>query len=506
MMVLWVPVALLATITSMLYYYLRKLYSYWGDRNIPCDNPALLFGSLDLSSKKGVSQSMRDLYNKSKKERFYGIWFLHRPSLLINDLDLVKDILVKEFMSFQDHGVYYNQKSDPLSAHLFAIEGAKWRNIRIKMTPTFTSGKMKMMFPTLKKCSDQLRDVLKNSTDEVMEVKDLIGRFSTDVISSVAFGIETNSLKNPNAIFREMGRKIFEPTWTSFIRNFLGFAAPDLARLLEVRSVPKKVADFFTNALKETIHYRETNNVKRNDFLQLLIQLMNKGYVEDADAPDKAEADKQPFTFEDALPEAFIFFVGGFETSSTTMQFILYELALNPDIQDRLRKEILEGLAESGGEMTYENVHNMKYMGQVIEETLRKHPPATFLVRVCTKPYRIPDSDFILEKGASVTIPTYGFQMDEQYFPEPERFDPERFSEEQKAKRNHYAYLPFGEGPRVCIGQRFAMMQVRIALVTVLANFRVSVAEGKTPIPLEYDNKQPILTAKGGMFLRISPL
>lgn len=94
----------------------------------------------------------------------------------------------------------------------------------------------------------------------------------------------------------------------------------------------------------------------------------------------------------------------------------------------------------------------MSYLVIIATEALRKHPPAPFLVRVCTKPYRIPGTDIVLEKGTSITIPNYAFQNDERYFPDPERFDPERFSEEKKSERNHYAYLPFGEGPRVCIG------------------------------------------------------
>jgi cytochrome P450 len=86
-------------------------------------------------------------------------------------------------------------------------------------------------------------------------------------------------------------------------------------------------------------------------------------------------------------------------------------------------------------------------------ETLRKHPPAPILNRECTKNYKIPGTDIFLEKGISTIIPTLGLHHDPKYYPDPERFDPERFSEEEKAKRHHYVYLPFGEGPRICIGE-----------------------------------------------------
>jgi cytochrome P450 family 6 len=92
-------------------------------------------------------------------------------------------------------------------------------------------------------------------------------------------------------------------------------------------------------------------------------------------------------------------------------------------------------------------------------ETLRKYPPVPILNRECTKAYKIPDTDIVLEKGMLSVIPVLALHHDPKYYPEPERFDPERFSEEEKAKRHHYVYLPFGEGPRICIGM-FSMFTV----------------------------------------------
>ena len=86
-------------------------------------------------------------------------------------------------------------------------------------------------------------------------------------------------------------------------------------------------------------------------------------------------------------------------------------------------------------------------------ETLRKYPAVAGLPRKCTRNFKVPDSDLVIEKGTIIGIPTNGLHWDERYFPNPEKFDPERFTEEEKAKRHHYTYLPFGEGPRVCIGK-----------------------------------------------------
>lgn len=119
---------------------------------------------------------------------------------------------------------------------MFSIGGIKWRNLRAKLTPTFTSGKMKMMFPILQECSEELKDLLREPArkGEVVEMKEISARFTTDIISLCAFGIQTNSLKNPDAIFRKMGKKIFEPSIIQSIRAMLLFFVPTFAELIRV--------------------------------------------------------------------------------------------------------------------------------------------------------------------------------------------------------------------------------------------------------------------------------
>ena len=121
-------------------------------------------------------------------------------------------------------------------ANLFSLEGLAWKNLRTKLSPTFTSGKMKLMFPIMVDIGKELIEVLKEpaSAGEVIEVKDYVARFTTDIISSCAFGIEANSLKNPESILRKMGKKLFQPTWETLIRNMLAFVIPDLAKILRV--------------------------------------------------------------------------------------------------------------------------------------------------------------------------------------------------------------------------------------------------------------------------------
>lgn len=355
------------------------------------------------------------------------------------DPDLIKNFLVKDFEHFQDHGFPFDEDVDPLGANLFMLNGDKWKTLRSKLSPTFTSGKLKMMFQTLFECGQELEKYLEEpaKVEGILDVKEVLARFTTDVIASCAFGIQCNCLRNPDAEFRRWGRKMFEPSLNQNLRDLMYFFIPRLAIALRIPNTQPDVSKFFMNVVEETVGYREKNNITRNDFMQLLIQLKNQGYI-DTDNQDNGKGQSHSkLSAKELASQAFMFFGAGFETSATTMSFSLYELALNPDIQDRLRNEIDTVLKKHGGSVTYEGVQEMKYMDKIISETLRKYPPLPILNRECTKTYEIPGTNLILEKGVPVVIPTMAIHYDAQYFPEPEKFDPERFSEEAKSKRHH---------------------------------------------------------------------
>ena len=214
---------------------------------------------------------------------------------------------------------------------------------------------------------------------------------------------------------------------------------------------------------------------------------------------------KREITDEDIISQALLFFFAGFETVSLLMCFMSYELAVNPDVQKRLIEEVDETLEACKGKLTYEALLGMKYLDMVVCETLRKWPNAVALDRICTKPYTIepkyPDEKPVhLENNAVVWFPVFAIHRDPQYYPEPERFDPERFNDENKVNIKPCTYLPFGSGPRNCIGSRFALLETKALFFYVLSHFEVVPVE-KTEIPLVLTKKQFNLTAENGFWL-----
>jgi len=489
-----------------LYIYFKHKFNYWEKKGVLFLKPSFPTGNCRdfVLLRKSFGETYTELYNTLAGNKFGGVYLLHRPQLIIREPDLIKAVLVKDFDHFHDRGFTFDEKIDPLSGNLFLLNGSKWRELRTKLSPTFTSGKMKLMFQTVINCGMEIKEHLKTPADqgEMVEFRDVLAKYSTDIIASCAFGIECNCLKNPDAEFRKWGRRIFETTFDAVVRGMLYFLVPSVPISLGISGTPNDITTFFRTLVHETVKFREKHSINRNDFLQLLIRLKNQESLEPDTSTEEFDGKSAGMTMDELAAQVFIFFIAGFETSSTTMSFCLYELALNPDIQRRVQDEIDSVLQKHDGNITHEAILQMEYLDKTVAETLRKYPPVTVLNRECTKDYPIPGTNVIIEKGTPVIIPVEAIHHDPQYFPEPDRFDPERFSEEAKSGRHRFVYLPFGEGPRICIGMRFGLMQTKVGLISVLSNYEVSVCE-KTSIPLKKDPKQFINIPAAGIWLQI---
>lgn len=267
-----------------------------------------------------------------------------------------------------------------------------------------------------------------------------------------------------------------------------------MSRKLGFKLIPTELSTFFLGSIRQTLDYRIKNKIERNDFFNMMAK-MYQGESKDGNT----------LTFNEIAANCFIFFNAGFETSSSTATFALYHLAINQTIQEKVREEVKSIVKKNDGKMTYEGIKEMKYLQMVVDETLRISGPVGIIVRVASKEYEVPKTKLVIKKGTLTLIPTFAIHNDPDIYPEPSKFDPERFTDENKLKRHPMTFLPFGDGPRNCIGLRFGLMQTKIALVQILLNFRVLPTE-KTPIPLVFEPKSPILTPPNGMWLKLEKL
>lgn len=183
----------LTVLALLLYYIIKRRYSFWQRHGVPFVKPTFPFGNL-----KGVGKEFHfcevaiKFYNENKhRSPFVGIYFFLSPVVLLTDLDLVKSVMAKDFSVFHERRFYHNEKDDPLSAHLFAIDGTKWKNLRTKLTPTFTSGKMKFMFGTVleigERLSERLNAIVNESANQCVEIemKNYWARYTTGELQKI---------------------------------------------------------------------------------------------------------------------------------------------------------------------------------------------------------------------------------------------------------------------------------------------------------------------------------
>lgn len=363
-MLLWLILSVI--FIGLLYFYIKfqLKYRFWQKLNVPHLPPTFPVGNIQEWAKSQhfafVSQK---LHNSLRSFGDYaGTYFISSPMLVVLTPEFAKTVFIRDFQYFTDRGLYSNKKSDPLSGNLFFVDGLEWRMLRQKISPTFTSGKIKMMFHTVLSISDALERQLNNDiqTNESIGIRDLLARFTTDVLGSCGFGIDCNSIENPKSEFREMGKKMFNYSKLKNLKSMLCMLYKKEATRLNIRFNEEDLTDFVIQLVRTTIKYRRDNNVQRNDFMQLMIDL----YKDDND--ETRSLTDEGLTVEDIAAQAFLFFFAGFETSSTTMAFCLYEISMRQDVQDRLRDEIVESYRENGNQFTYDSILSMNYLDQVI--------------------------------------------------------------------------------------------------------------------------------------------
>lgn len=175
-------ITLLLCVPVAIYFYLKYVYSHWERNAIPFLEPSIPFGNLgDVAKQKSAfGIHIYNLYKQSKEYPLLaGIYLFFRPAILLRDADLIKRVLTTDFNSFHDRGTFHNPDLDPLSSHLFNMPGAAWKNLRAKLTPAFTTGKLKSMMPTILVEGENLKKYMQKIADneEVIPMKRLIDRF-----------------------------------------------------------------------------------------------------------------------------------------------------------------------------------------------------------------------------------------------------------------------------------------------------------------------------------------
>ncbi|XP_015119350.1 cytochrome P450 6k1 [Diachasma alloeum] len=490
-----ISVTLISLLPLFLLFWIYANYklNYWSRRGVEqLPNTDLVFGNFKdaVLFRTAPGWHLGNLYRAARKDSpFVGFYIFHKPCLLLRDPEIIKQILIRDFENFSDRHFAGSQQKDSIGMkNLFGLKNPAWKYLRAKITPTLTRGKLKQMFPLMTEIGDNMMHYLKDQKIEedrtrVVDAQELNYKFTTDLIASVALGTQMDSFNYPNEEFSKCVSEFFHG-FKRMVALVTVFFMPELVEKIgsNILFDSKFVRKVFWNAVDE----REKSGSKRGDFIDSLVQLKN--------------GEQNPtyrFEGENLLYQSGTFF-SGFESSSTTTSFTLMELAKNEQYQERARKDILRAIGEHG--WGYEAINDMKYLDQCIAEGVRLHPPVSTIDRFTRDEYRIPGTDVVLESETPIYISLYGLQEDPKFFEDPGVFNPERFREGRQVSE---AYIPFGLGPRMCVGMKVGQLHAKVVLSMILKEYEVY----QSPEDKSYlDPRSTFTAAANGIILHFRKL
>lgn len=526
---------LILIIIILIIYLIKRRFnklSILSRNGIPGPKPNFIFGNIyEYQSLPSVKKHEEWIEKYGKVMGFYNG---EKPTVIVADPELAKKIQIKDFNYFTDrpylrlkHGI---QPNPITSGSVIRSKGKRWKQMRSVLTPTFSASKLKTMTPIIDDSINNLLELIeeKEKLGEEFDIYDMFQCLTTDVIGRTAFGIQTNVLKDPNDKFLQAAKDVFNMKVNKFIFILIiCFPEADLIlyplrRIEEIirHMIGKSPTGLLLDMCKNVINLRKRNpDLRRKDLLQLMLDTKisdeelkamtneqltvsneKENIANDVKVQKTITKKDLNLTDDEIKANAVVFFEAGYETTSTALGFIAHILVNYPEVQEKVREEVQE-LYEREGKLDFNTVTKLEYMECVINETMRIYPPVTtFASRETLSDYKY--NDITIPKGSTVLFPIYYLHHDQDYWEEPEIFDAMRFSSQRRSQIHTSSFQPFGNGPRNCIGMRFALLEIKLTLSKLLLKYRLERGP-KTEIgDLVIDYKILTETPKNGVFVK----
>ncbi|XP_039918854.1 thromboxane-A synthase isoform X2 [Hirundo rustica] len=514
-----VTLALLAVFLVLLYWYSTSAFSKLSRVGIRHPPPLPFIGNL-LFFREGFWESHTKLITEYGP--VCGYYIGRQMFVVVSSPEMIEQILVTDFSNFTNR-TKPNLISKPMLDSILCLRDDRWKYVRSLLTPAFSDTKLKEMTPLINQACDTLLCNLKVYADsgKAFDIQRCYNCFTLDVVGSVAFGTEVDSQKNPDDPFVKNCRTFFEMSLFKpllvLILSFPFIMIP-LLRIFPNKK-QKELNGFFIQTIKNAIVYRHQQDAaeRRRDFLQWMLDACDSadslaagcsGVLSPSAAPRQSEAPlvgtapsekaQKALTEDEIAGQAFLFLIAGYETTTSTLSFATYLLATNPECQEKVLQEVDEFSAKHMVP-DYQNVQELPYLDMVIAETLRMYPPAFRFTREAAKDCVVLGQH--IPAGTVIETAVGHLHHDPEFWPEPEKFIPERFTEEAKKERHPFAYLPFGAGPRGCIGMKMGLLETKMTLLRILQKFKFKTCP-ETEIPLQLKSKAT-LGPKNGVYLML---
>lgn len=393
-----------------------------------------------------------------------------RKAIVTTKPEFIQYVLQKNHRNFKKSHLQTEHLAHFIGRGLLTSNGAYWLQQRRLIQPGFhrkkLAGLMQIMMQEIDAYIHQLHKRIQ-SNDQI-EIAYEMMMFTFNIVSKSLFSsdVEESILNRLSQNFNAIQSFIVKPIRQPFLIPWYKLSGEWQKHELIAADLKEIVLNI--------IRQRQQSGKRPDDLLDMLLEV-------------RYEDTGTGMTDRQLLEECLILLIAGHETTANAMAWTWYLLCRHPETVQKLRMEIKSVLDTKPP--SYDTLPQLEFVSAVLQEAMRLYPPAWILDRV-----PIEDDQFEgvpLPKGQNIGLYIYGIHHDSKYWPEPEKFDPERFSKEEIKKRPAFAYLPFGAGPRLCIGANFAMMEMQMMLVRMLQNFDMTLLEEK-PIGLApYISLQP---------------
>ena len=397
------------------------------------------------------------------------------PIMWVTEPDLIKAVLLEQRETF-GKTVQIRILGPLLGKGILTSEGAEWKWQRQTSAPMFRHGELMTFVPTFVRCTRKLMaEWRRESAGSVREIERDMTNVTFDVISATL--LPSADATVGHAIEASTGRFQKAGAWS------LLYAIANAPKWLPRphRRSQQEAIRLLRSSVAAMLRERE-GAPARDDLMHRLMTAHN---------PETG----QPMTEAQLIDNLLTFYLAGHDTTAKALTWTLYLLARSPEWTEALKEEVQR--VTGGGEITAEHIDKLVLTQQVIKESMRLYPPVPVMSRQVVAETTL--GPHKLGPGASIVIPIYAIHRHKRRWTNPDTFDPMRFAPDKERSLSRYQYMPFGAGPRICIGMAFAMIEATAMLATMLQSARFALAGNPDPMPVA----RVTLVPKGGMQLKV---
>jgi len=404
------------------------------------------------------------LYERSYTMRMGEI---HMPKVTIfipNEPELIHRVLVSDAKDFPKHPILHEVLEPLLGESIFTTNGEVWRRQRELLSPSFETIKVTNVFDLMQEAAQDMLDRLEKLDKSIYHDMDREMTFTTADI-----------------IFRTiMSQKLSEEDGLKVVQSFMTYQEESaklgmyklfgidkiMIRILgdkKRKGAGKTIRNTLASIIRPRYNDMENNKVdQKHDILSSLLKVIN-------------QSTGKPFSFKEILDQISMLFLAGHETTASSLTWTLYLLALYPEYQEEAYQEVASIYKRE--KLSIDEVKKLTFVTKVFNEALRLYPPVSFMPRMANQEIKMRDK--VIKKGDAVIVAPWLMHRNERYWKDPHMFDPHRFDTKDDIVKN--TYFPFGMGPRICIGARFAMQEAPLLLATILKRYRLELQPGFVP-------------------------